>query len=107
MRRILLIAVLAAGLAACETVSEATGGSSLEGQDLGAAVGIYGPWDDYVILEGKPTYIWRRRYEADGQAYYCEMRVEMGFRRTIRGSRMQGFPDACRLFSTQYKTKLN
>lgn len=106
MRHALLLTTIL-GLAACSTVSEVTGDSALSGHDLDAAVGLYGPWEDFVVLDGRPTYIWRRHYVDQKKNYYCELRVEMGFRRTISRSTMQGFPDACRLFSVRYKSNLN
>lgn len=105
MRRILLT-LTALCLAACGTVGEAGGESALAGQDIGAAVGIYGPWETFAVLDGKPTYIWRRSYVAEEKTLFCELRIELGFRRAISRSSMQGFPDACRLFGVRYKSKL-
>lgn len=95
-------------LAGCQTLGEVSGGSALSGQELDTAVGLYGPWAEFLVLDGKRTYVWRRQYVADDRKpYFCELRVEMGFRRTISGSTLQGYPEACRLFAVRYRTANN
>ncbi|WP_334162095.1 hypothetical protein [Phenylobacterium sp.] len=106
MLRALGIAAFAA-LAGCQTLGEVSGGSALSGQELDTAVGLYGPWAEYLVLDGKRTYVWRRHYVAEDKPYFCELRVEMGFRRTISTSTLQGYPDACRLFAVRYRTANN
>ena len=88
----------------CACASTANGPSRLTGQELDAAVALYGDWVDQVELEGgRPLYIWRRSLVRGGSPRYCELRVELGFRRTIRKAYMQGFPDACKLFAVRYE----
>lgn len=94
-------------LAACQTTAETGGANALYGEELDAALGLYGPYAEYLMLDGKPTYVWRRNFQTADQNYFCELRVETGFRRTISRSVMQGFPDACRLFSVSYKAARN
>lgn len=90
-------------LAGCSTTA-VSGASALSGQDLDAAYALYGPWEDQVTLEGRRYYIWRRRRIDDaGVERYCELRVEMGFRRMIQNSVMQGYPAACELFTVRYE----
>lgn len=86
-------------LAAC--ASTASGPSHLTGQELDAAVALYGPWAEQIELDGKPLYIWRRRLIQNGAPRYCELRVELGFRKIIRQATMQGLADACRLFAVR------
>lgn len=105
--RLILAITAAVLLTGCSTVREVTGNSAIDGQPLDAAVAIYGPWEQLVVLEGVQTYIWRRHYTAESKDYYCELRVETGYRKTISRSVMQGFPDACRLFSVRYRAKVN
>lgn len=128
MLRVLgLCAALA--LCGCQTMDEVTGDSALAGQPIDSALALYGPWEEYAVIDGKPIYIWRRHYTsttppaeiASGTAasaatatrisgptdYYCELRVEMGFRRLISRSLMQGYPDACRMFSVRYRNTKN
>lgn len=89
-------------LAAC--ASAANGPSRLTGQELDAAVALYGPWAEQIELGGKPLYIWRRRLIQNGAPHYCELRVELGFRQTIRLATMQGLADACKLFAVRSET---
>ena len=96
----IIITALALATAACATPG-AGGESRLAGQDLDAAVGLYGPWSDSMVLNGRPTYVWRRQVTAEAKAYYCELHVQTGFRRTISRTTLQGFPDACRLFGAR------
>ncbi|WP_374472398.1 hypothetical protein [Phenylobacterium sp.] len=88
-------------LGGCQTLAPAGAEGALSGQELDAAVGLYGPWTEYLVLDGKRTYLWRKRYAGGPQDYYCELRVEMGFRRTISRSFIQGYPQACRLFAAR------
>lgn len=97
---------LALATAACGTIPEAAR-QGLAGQDIDAAIGLYGPWEDHMVLGGRSTYVWRRRLEADATAYYCELHVETGFRRIISTTQMQGFPSACRLFALRAEAKPN
>jgi hypothetical protein len=94
-----LAPVLSIALGACASV--VNGPSRLAGQELDAAVGLYGPWAEQVELDGQTNYIWRRTLVVDGVPHVCELRVLLGFRKTIRGSAMQGLPDACRLYAVQ------
>jgi hypothetical protein len=108
MSRAIVAAVAAAlGLAACSTLKEVGGETALSGQQLDAALGLYGPYSQFMQIDGKPTYVWRRHYTADAQDYYCELRIETGYRRTISASVMQGYPQACRLFSVRYSAHTN
>lgn len=97
-----LAALLGLVLAGC--ASTVNGPSRLAGQELDAAAALYGPWVDQTTLEGRPLYIWRRSLMANGQARYCELRVQLGFRKTIRRAFLQGMPDACALFAVRYET---
>jgi hypothetical protein len=89
-------------LSACASV--VNGPSRLAGQDLTAAVALYGPWAEQVELDGQINYIWRRTLIVDGTPHVCELRVQLGFRTTIRGAAMQGLPDACRLYAVREET---
>lgn len=101
MRSVLPVLVAATALAGC--ASAAGGPSHLTGQQLDAAVALYGPWADEIEFEDRPLYIWRRSFVQDGSPRYCELRIQLGFRRTIRRAYLQGFPDACRLFAVRYE----
>ncbi|MCR5879477.1 hypothetical protein [Phenylobacterium sp. J367] len=90
---------IADGAVAGGPVGVATARSGLDGQQLDAALGRYGSWNERLTLEGTPTYIWRRAVVADTGAAYCELRVETAFRQTISRSVFQGAPQACRLFT--------
>jgi hypothetical protein len=92
-----LVPALSIALAACAGAE--SGPSRLAGQDLDAAVALYGPWADQVVLDGVTNYIWRRTLVVDGTPHVCELRVQLGFRSTIRGGALQGLPDACRLYA--------
>jgi hypothetical protein len=92
----------AAALAACQTT--VTGNSRLVGQDLGAAVALYGPWNEQITLKGRPVYIWRRVLVGGASPQYCELRVQLGFRTTIRTAYMQGVPAACQLYALRSVT---
>jgi hypothetical protein len=107
-RQILVLAA-AAALCGCATTAAITGDTAFSGKDLDAAIGLYGPWEDHVVLNGIETYIWRRHYTdaAKKQDYYCELRVQMGFRNLISRSLMQGYPAACDLFSIRYTNAVN
>ena len=95
-----LLAGLGLLLAACTSV--ANGASKLPGQNLDAAVALYGPWTEENTPEGQPVYIWRRTLIAAGDKKVCEMRITLGFRRTIGDVVIQGQPDACKLFAIKY-----
>lgn len=97
---------LALGLAACAT-PEVEGPDALKAKDVAAAVSLYGPWAEQIQVKGRPVYIWRRQAEIEGQTYYCELRVEMGFRQMIARSMTVGYPAACALFNVRYETKLH
>jgi hypothetical protein len=107
MSRFVPIAALAA-LSACATPAAISGDSTLSGQDIQAAVGLYGPWDQRVVLGDQPVYIWRRHLRPAGSAsdVYCELRIETAYRTTVSRSQMQGYPAACRLFSIRYRSAL-
>ena len=89
----------AAALAGCQTT--VLGTSRLAGQDLDAAVALYGPWSDQIQLKGRQVYIWRRTLIAAGNPEVCEFRVELGFRRQISRAYMQGVPAACQLYAVK------
>jgi hypothetical protein len=93
---------LAVPLCACAAV--VNGPSRLAGQELDAAVALYGPWAEQVDLDGETNYIWRRTLIVDGSPHVCELRLQLGFRTTIRGAAMQGLPDACRLYAVRQET---
>ena len=96
MRRLALLPILAL-LAGCQ--SAGNGPSRLEGQNLDAAVALYGPWAEEVHLADRPVYIWRRTLIAGGQPYVCELRLQTGFRGAVTQAYLQGVPDACKLFA--------
>jgi len=87
----------AAALAACQTT--VMGHSRLIGQDLDAAVALYGPWSEQIMLKDRPVYIWRRVLVGGSSPQYCELRVQLGFRTTISSAYMQGVPAACQLYA--------
>jgi hypothetical protein len=95
-------------LAGCGTTNVVSGESTLSGKDLQMAVNLYGPWEGKMDIDGVSTYVWRRHYTASDtkQDFYCELRVQMGFRTTISSSVMQGYPAACNLFGITYKSEL-
>ena len=101
MKRALAVAATILLSACAETTIN--GPSRLTGQELDAAVALYGGWVEQVELQGRPLYIWRRSLVRDGQAQFCELRVELGFRQTISRAYLQGFPEACRLFAVRYE----
>jgi hypothetical protein len=101
----LLALAMAIPIAAC--ASTANGPSRLTGQELDAATALYGPWAEQVELKGRQVYIWRRSLIARGGRHFCELRVELGFRQTIRTASMQGLPDACALFAVRTEALTN
>lgn len=107
MYRFVPIAALLA-LCACATPAVVSGDSNLSGKDIEAAVNLYGPWDQHVLLGAQPVYIWRRHLRPAGAAsdVYCELRIETAWRTTVSRSQMQGYPAACDLFSIRYKSAL-
>lgn len=98
-----LIPVLASTLALAGCASTSNGPSRLAGQELDAAVALYGDWAESVEIYGHPTYIWRRTLIAGDQHLVCELRVELGFRKTIRRAFLEGQPDACKLYAVRYE----
>jgi len=100
----LAFAVLAAiALAGCATAVH--GPARLIGQELDAATALYGPWDDQIDRNGRPVYVWRRSIElANGERRSCELRVTLGFRKTIGSAVTEGFQDACRLYDVRYES---
>ncbi|MDE2487402.1 MAG: hypothetical protein KGO51_08390 [Alphaproteobacteria bacterium] len=105
MKAALALIILATALGGCQTTT--TGASRLAGQDLDAAVALYGPWSDEIVLKGRPLYIWRRTLIANGEPQVCEFRVELGFRRQISRAYMQGVPAACRLYAVKSEMTTN
>jgi hypothetical protein len=95
------LALLAAGCATAPSIDAPT---ALNGHELDTALSLYGRWDQRVVLNGRPHYIWRRAVVMNGQSYYCELRAEIGFRDTIKSSIVEGYPTACSLFSVQYSS---
>jgi hypothetical protein len=102
-RTSILIAALL-GLSACST-PQVNGTSALAGKQLEDAIGLFGPWDQSLPLDGAPTYIWRRHAVQNGVDYYCEMRVELGFRHTVGRASMRGYPVACELFDIHHQSR--
>jgi hypothetical protein len=100
MKRLLILA-LAAPLCACASGGAANGPARLAGQELDAAVALYGPWTEQIDLAGQPTYIWRRTLLVGEVRHVCELRVQLGYHRTIRTAIMQGLPDACALYAVR------
>lgn len=101
--RIAISAMLAAAaLAGCATAPVVDGSSALAGKDMATALSLYGRYDQKVMLEGRPHYIWRRAVVMNGDTYYCELRAETGFRDTIRSTIVEGYPAACSLFTVRY-----
>jgi hypothetical protein len=96
MRRLILLPILAV-LAGCQGVIN--GPSRLEGQNLDAAVALYGPWTEETHIQDRPLYIWRRTLIAGGEPFVCELRLETGFRNAVTKAYLQGVPDACKLFA--------
>jgi hypothetical protein len=100
MTRRLLPALAPIALAAC--ASTANGPARLAGQQLDAATALYGRWADQIERDGRPVYIWRRSVALpNGERRGCELRVTLGFRKTIRSTLLEGFQDACRLYDVR------
>jgi hypothetical protein len=97
MRALAILLPLIWTLAGCQ--ASVNGPSRLAGQELDAAVGLYGPWADQFEIKGQPTYIWRRTLVRNGAPEVCELKVELGFRQTIRAVSMRGVTEACRLYA--------
>jgi hypothetical protein len=98
-----IIAIAAALLlTACATAPVVDAPTALNGRELETALNLYGRWDQRVVLEGKPHYVWRRAVILSGQTYYCELRAEVGYRNVIRASIVEGYPAACGLFAVHY-----
>jgi hypothetical protein len=97
----LLLGLLAAGCATVEVVDPPT---ALNGRELNTALNLYGQWDERLTVNNEPQYLWRRAVVSEGQPYVCELRVVVSLRNIIRAVSMEGFPEACALFSVQYKS---
>jgi hypothetical protein len=102
--RAAILATFALLLAGCATAPVVDASTVLAGHDMATATSLYGRWDQKVMLEGRPHYIWRRAVVLNGETYYCELRAETGFRDTIRSSIVEGYPAACGLFSVQFSS---
>jgi hypothetical protein len=103
MTRRRLAALTPLVLAACATTVD--GPARLAGQQLDAATALYGRWADEIVRDGRSVYIWRRSVQlSNGESRSCELRVSLGFRKTIRSAVLEGFEDACRLYDVRYKT---
>lgn len=98
------LAVLALIVAGCATAPALDAPSALNGHELETALNLYGRWDERVVLDGRPHYVWRRAVVMNGASYYCELRAEVGFRDTIKSSIVEGYPAACGLFTVRYST---
>ena len=96
-----LIACIGVPLSGC--AGTVNGPSRLAGQELDAAVALYGAWSDSIELQGQRTYIWRRTLIANGVPRVCELRVQLGFRQTIRRAFLEGQPEACKLYAVKYE----
>lgn len=104
MLRISTLAVLLA-LSACATATDIDPDTALSGKELDTALAIYGPWQQRLVLSGRPTYIWRRELIEGEEHYFCELAVETGFRQIISRSHMQGYPRACLLFDVRFENQ--
>ena len=102
MLRALGLAALLAALSACTTTFEGERPSTLYGQHLDAAVALYGPWSDTLRIGGRQYYLWRRRVETPEGDVFCELRLEITSRRLIARRFLQGYPDACALFTAKF-----
>jgi hypothetical protein len=100
--RAALLASFALTLAGCATAPVVDASTALAGRDMATATSLYGRWDQKVMLEGRPHYIWRRAVVLNGETFYCELRAETGFHDSIRSSIVEGYPAACGLFAVQY-----
>ncbi len=89
-------------LGACATAFEGEQPSALYGQHSDAAVALYGRWDDAVTLEGRRYYIWRRRVETTDGERVCELRLEITPKQLIARRLIQGYPEACQLFTARF-----
>jgi hypothetical protein len=96
------LASLALLLAGCATAPTLDAPSALNGHGLDTAFNLYGRWDQRVVLNGRPHYVWRRAVVMNGKSYYCELRAQLGFRDVIASSVVEGYPTACSLFNVQY-----
>lgn len=89
-------------LAGCATSFEGERPSSLYGQHVDAAVALYGPWQEQMMLEGKRYYLWRRSAETPEGPRYCELRLEITPKQLIARRLLQGYPQACDLFTAHF-----
>jgi hypothetical protein len=94
-----LIGALMGGCATVEVVDPPT---ALNGRELTVAVDLYGQWDARLTIGGEPQYLWRRAVVSENKPYVCELRAFVSLRNVIRKVTMEGFPEACALFSVQY-----
>lgn len=89
-------------LGACATTFEGERPSALYGQHLDAARALYGPWQAQFTVDGRRYYLWRRSARtADGEVF-CELRLEITAHGLIARRFMQGYPDACDLFTARF-----
>jgi len=104
LRKARLLALLLPGalLAGCVTSFEGERPSSLYGQHVDAAVALYGPWQDQMTLAGKRYYLWRRSVETTEGPRFCELRLEITPKQLIARRLLQGYPEACGLFTAQF-----
>jgi len=96
----LLIAALL--LSGCATAFEGERPSTLYGQHTDAAVALYGPWNETVILEGRRYYIWRRKTDTPEGPIYCELRLEVTSKQLIARRLVRGYPEACDQFTARF-----
>lgn len=105
IRRLIALAALTCALSACSTTREVEGTAAITGRELDAATALYGPWDQKLLVNDQPVYIWRRHMTAsDGRNYYCELRVEMGWKQVIGRALTHGYPGACALFKVKFES---
>jgi hypothetical protein len=95
---------LAAGLllVACATAPVIDAPDALNGRELDTALGLYGQYDDRIVVSGKNYYVWRKTIEVGGQHLGCELRAEVAYRTVIRETLLEGFAGACAQFSVRY-----
>lgn len=110
VKPLLALALAAAtfSAAACSTTNEVEGTAAITGRDLDAATALYGPWDQKLIdRNDQPVYIWRRHMtDTAGKSYFCELRVEMGWRNVIGRALTHGYPGACDLFKVKFESRV-
>lgn len=89
-------------LSACATAFEGEAPSALYGQHSDAAVALYGRWDEAVTLQGRRYYLWRRSVETADGLRVCELRLEITPKQLIARRLIQGYPEACELFTARF-----